>query len=420
MQHGRWRRWLAAPLLCTAAAAWADSAEDAALDLANQAPQAVARASDWQVFIEAAAGQTRLRNGDHISGQRLSLDLQFDKTFAPGWRAVVANRLDLNRPDAPQREDAINSLKEAYLSWTARPDQIVDFGRINVRNGVAIGYNPTDYFRTGASRSIVSADPGSLKKNRLGSAMLRSQTLWTGGSLTALYSPKLADRPNSATWNPDWGSTNHQDRWLLSLSQQLTPDLTPQWLLYREEGQPVQLGFNLTSLLNDATVAYVEWSGGRTDMLAPQAFNADGASAFRNRLATGVTYTTANKLSMSFEYHYNGAGLDRAQWQALQRGALPAYGQYRRFAQTAQDMPTRQALFFYGVWQDAMISRLNLSAMMRHNVDDRSRLSWLEARYFWDRTEAAVQLQWNGGQALSEFGAASQQRIAQLLVRYYF
>lgn len=411
---------LALGLAVLTAPSSAADADDDALKLADQTPATVARASDWQVFAEAAAGQVRLRNGALQSSQRLSLDLRFDKTLAPGWRAVFADRLDVTRPKGLQQEHAINALKEAYLSWEMRPEQLFDLGRINARNGVAIGYNPTDYFRSGANRSIVSADPGAQKKNRLGSAMLRSQTLWTGGSLSALYSPKLAGQPDSSTWNPDWGSTNNRDRWLLSLSQQLSENITPQWLLYREANGSPQYGFNLTGLLDDATVAYVEWSGGRTPSLLSQALNRSSDNAFRNRLASGITYTTTCKLSLTFEYQYNGAGLSRDEWNALPRNSLPGYGQYRRFVQTVQDMPTRQALFLYGAWQDALINRLDLSAMLRYNADDHSRLSWVEARYRWDSTEAALQWQGNSGQALSEFGIASQQRIVQLVVRHFF
>jgi hypothetical protein len=407
---------IAGPLLT--ADALADSDADA-LKLADQAPTVIEKASDWQIFVEGAGGRTRLRNGGLFTNQRLSLDVQFDKTFAPGWRAVFADRLDVNRQNDPGHETGINSLKEAYVSWTAQPEQIFDLGRINARNGVALGYNPTDFFRTGANRSVVSADPGAQKKNRLGSGMLRSQTLWKGGSLTALYSPKLADTPDSATWNPDWGSTNNQNRWLLSASHQLSEDITPQWLLYREGTRSPQLGFNLTKLLNDSTVAYFEWSGGRTPTLLSQALNLPDDSVFRNRLATGATYTTSNKISLTLEYQYNGAGLSAGEWESLQR-SLPAYGQYRRSVQTAQDMPTRHAAFFFATWQDAMINRLDLSAMLRYNADDHSKLSWLEARYRWDRTEAALQWQHNSGHALSEFGASSQETIVQAVVRYFF
>jgi hypothetical protein len=405
-------------LALTAGPAAADDLD--ALRLADEAPAEVARASDWSAFVEAAAGRSALRNGTSSLDQRLSLDVQLDKRLAPGWRLVFADRLDMFWQDEPGRQHGINTLKEAYLGWRARDDLLFDAGRINVRNGVAAGYNPTDYFRAGANRSIISADPASLRKNRQGSVMLRGQTLWDGGSVTGLYSPKLASQPHSASLNPDVGATNNQDRWLLAMSQRLTGNFSPQWLLYKEERLPVQLGFNLSMLVNDATVAHVEWSGGRSPSLFAQAAQAGDDTAFRNRVSSGLTYTTPNKLSLTVEYHYNGGGLRDDQWRALPRTSLPAYGRYRALLQNRLEAPTRDALFVYVAWQDALLNRLDLNAMLRHNLADHSRLSWLEALYRGDRMDVALQWQMNSGAPFSEFGAAGQRRIVQALLRYFF
>jgi hypothetical protein len=407
-------------LLLACGRALADDADAAALLLADQAPAAVERAGDWQAFIEGALGQSRLRNGALVDNQRLSVDVQLDKTFAPGWRAVFADRLDLRGSNEPAQQDSINTLKEAYVSWQASDERIVDLGRINARNGVALGYNPTDYFRDGAVRSIVSADPRSLKQNRLGSVMLRGQALWNNGSFTALYSPKLASERNDDAFSPDLGATNNRNRWLLAASQKLSEHINPQWLLYDEENGAPQLGLNLAVLVNDAMVTFVEWSGGRSRSLLSQALNGPDDTAFRNRLATGFTYTTANKLSVTLEYHYNGAGLGDAEWNALPRTAPAAYGQYRRVVQNLQDLPTRQAAFLYVFWQDLMISHVDLNAMLRFNAADHSKLSWIEARYHWDRSEVALQWQRNSGSPVSEFGVVPQQRIVQVLYRYFF
>jgi hypothetical protein len=371
--------------------------------------------------VEAAALEAQPHGPGPVQhGARVSLDARFDKTIAPGWRAVFADRLDMNRRDDVTGDRNVNTLKEAYLSWQARPDRVADLGRINVRNGVAIGYNPTDYFRAGALRSIVSLDPASLRENRLGSAMLRGQALWTGGSLTALYSPKLADAPSDSVFNPDWGATNQRARWLLAASEKLTDALNPQWLLSGGAGQSPQLGLNLTALANDATVVYFEWSGGRAPSLAAQALPIRDDAAFRSRLSTGLTYTTAGNLSLTAEYEYNGAGLDQAGWNALQHGPPAAYGQYRAFTANAQDPPTRNHGFVYAFWQDAMVKHLDLTAMVRYDATDHSRLQWLEARYHWTRVDLALQLQLNSGDPLSNYGALPQQRIWQAVLRYFF
>ena len=392
-----------------------------ALQLADKAPTSVESASNWHLFTEGEVGSVDQRYGlPTLHTERWSLDAQYDKLLAPGWRLLLSDRLDITSQDKFSHHDTINTLKESYLSWQPSDDRIVDLGRINVRNGVATGYNPTDYFRSYALRSVTSVDPISLKKNRLGSVMLRGQKLWDGGSLTALYSPKLAGQPSNAPFNADLGATNHDNRWLLSTSKKLTDNLTPQWMIFGETHHAPQFGANLTGVLNDSTVAFAEWSGGRSRSLRYQALNTADDYAFRSRLATGLTYTTTNKITLTLEYDYNGAGLNPHDWDALRRGSPLAYGQYRLYAQNIQDPVTRQSLFLFGTWQDALINHFDLSAMVRFNDADHSRMSWLEGRYHWDHADLALQWQLNSGNAGSEFGALPQQRIVQVVGTYFF
>jgi hypothetical protein len=425
MSRSAHRLGLALALL-GAGSARADDSDAGALMLADQAPEVAETARNLRAFVEGAAGgAVRRGNGGAQDNQRLSLDVQYDRSFSAGWRAFLADRLDMNWPAPAGGEKNINTLKEAYLNWRARPDTMLDAGRVNVRNGVATGYNPTDYFRGGAVRSVVSISPASLKENRQGSIMLRGQGLWESGALTMLYSPKLSDQGGtSAGLSPDVGATNHQDRWLATVSQKIGAVLTPQFLIYREAALPTQFGLNLTGLINDATVAHLEWSGGRgPSQLAQalgQAASACSCDAWRNHLATGLTYTTANKMSLTGEYHYNSAGLDKAAWDALGQGTPAIYGRYRGWAQNAQELPTRQMLFFYGTWQDAMINHLDLSVMHNFDLVDSSRRSWLEARYHVGNVEYALQAQRNSGRKMSDFGAVPETRGWQLVMRYYF
>ncbi len=409
-------------LLACAALALRARADDAnALALADNAPTQVQAASDWRSFAEVAYGQFRPRSGAAMThNERASLDLQFDHSFAPGWRAIFSDRLDVNWPAQGADQRAINTLKEAYLSWQVQDDSILDLGRINARYGVATGYSPTDFFRNDAVRSMVSVDPTSLKTNRQGSVMLRGQRLWNGGALTALVSPKLAEQPSSIGLNPDWGASNGQNRWLLAASQKLTQELNPQWLVSGGAGQLPQWGLNLTTLVGAASVAYFEWAGGRSRLQWLQALDQPGAAAFHNHAAVGASYTTEHKLSLTLEYDYDGAALNQAQWKALMHGSPRVYGAYRQWAQAKQELPTQQAAFLYIGWQDAFIQHLDLSTMERFDMADRSRLSWLEARYHWERSELALQWQVNSGSATSDYGAAAQRRAWQVLLRHYF
>ena len=410
------------PILLLAMAARALAADDdaAALSLADQTAKTTQADSDWHAFVEAAAARSALRGGGIEHDANLFLGARYDTTFAPGWRAIFADLLDLRWQEHPSRQKTLNTLIDAYVSWQMRPNAIIDAGRINTHEGVAFGYNPTDYFRANAVRSVISVDPASLRENRLGSVMIRSQALWAAGALTALYSPKLADQPSNAAFSPDFGATNFRDRWLLAASYALSKQLNPQLLIYREAGQSPQIGLNLTTLLNDATVAYVEYSGGRSSSLLAQAQMPAPASAFRSRLTAGATYTTASNLSLTMEYEYNGAGLGRAAWDALRTGSPAAYAQYRTVAAELQELPTKRRLFANVRWQDAMINHLDLAAFAYYDCLDSSRQAWVEARYHWTKLDLALQWQVNSGSPGSEYGALPARQTWQGLLKYFF
>jgi hypothetical protein len=401
--------------------AQAQEADLDALQLADTVTVSPERAGDLTAFVETALGSTRQRyDAPDLNSRRLSFDVQYDKTLSKAWRVVLSDRLDTNGGNQSGQMSTVNTLREAYASWQPSEDHILDVGRINMRNGVAIGYNPTDYFRAGALRSVSSIDPASLKRNRLGSVMLRGQTLWDSGSLTALVSPKLESQPNDAPFNADLGATNHANRWLLSLGIRISDGFNPQWILFGEDHREPQMGINATRLLNDATVAYAEWSGGRSQSLRAETFEGTDDKAFRSHLATGLTYTTENKMSYTLEYEYSGIGMSSSDWDALRKGSPLTYLRYRTSAQSLQEPVTKEALFFYSTWQDALINHLDLTAMMRYNAVDHSKMLWLEARHHWDHADFALQWQINSGGTLSEFGALQQRRAIQFVGTYYF
>jgi hypothetical protein len=388
-----------------------------ALLLADKAPAEPVASRDWHLSSEFATISSDLRSGERVNGQRVSLDLQVDTTLGKGWRALFSDQLDMRRQLQPGERASINTVKEAYLSWQPDAGLAADIGRVNARYGVALGYNPTDYFRTGANRSIVAIDPTSLKTRRQGSVMLRGQRVWDNGSLTALFSPKLDSDPDDGAFNLDFGATNFDNRWLVAYSQRVGANFTPQVLLFKEGAQSPQVGVNLTSVLGQAGVVYFEWSGGRSASQFGRALRRPEDPAFRSRMAAGGTYNAANKLSLTLEYHYDGGALARDSWESLVPADRLAY---RLWLQNRSEMVSKQSWFAYASWQDGMMSNLDFNAMLRQNADDNSRLGWIEARYHWKRTDLAVQWQQQQGTPASEFGAYPQRRALQVLVRYFF
>lgn len=386
-----------------------------ALSLADKAPEKAATASAWRAYVEGAAGTARWRGAGDQDTLRAALDLRYDGTLTPGVRAVLSNRVDAvrRRGDTTDRRE-VNSLREAYLSWQRTPEQVFDVGRVNVRHGAAWGYNPTDFFRGNALRAIVSPDPAALRENRLGTVVLRGQRLWSGGALSAAWSPKLADAPNDSAASLDLGSTNDRHRWLLTASTKLG-GLDPQVLLHGGRDTPAQLGLNVSTLLGNATIAFAEFATGRSDTLVSRA-RAQPERRRHHRAAVGLTVTTAFNLSVTAELDHNGAAPDRAQWNAL--SPLERL-RVLDLAQRAQDLPVRHGVFLYATWKDALVRRLDLSGFVRHEPPTRSRWAWLEARYRFDRMDVSLQWQHQSGDEGSVFGLVPQERAVEVALRWY-
>ena len=411
-------------LLLTAATrlALAQESDEAALALADSTTtQPTARRACVEYAEAAATDTTYASNRPSSSGGRASFILRCDTAFAPGWRAAFSDRFDefFARGSAPQ---SINTLKEAYVSYQHDGNFLADLGRINVRQGVALAYNPTDYFKANATRALISIDPGTLRDQRMGTLMSRFQALWPSGSLTAIFAPRVDAAPNDSTFNPDFGATNSANRWLLIWSQRLTPDLQPQLSLTGTEHQSPQAGLNLTHLLNSATVAYLEWSGGRSSSnVARSTYGPPilDATAFHSRSSTGVTYTTSYKLSLTLEYQYDTAAPDQRQWAALRAGPIPPYIRYRDYAAAQGEPATRQNLFAYAHWDDVGIDRLGLTTFVRFDPYDHSRLNWTEARYHWQHIDIALQWQHNTGAATSDLAQWPERQSWLALIDYY-
>jgi len=412
--------------------------DSTALSLASADPGVAPAPVPVSLTAESAATQAAQQSGGSASEQRLSFDLRYDDGIGRTGRAVFADRIDVDWTEHPRQTQPINTLKQAYLSWQPRADLVFDAGRINARQGVALGYNPTDFFRAGALRAIESLDPDSLRDNRQGSVMLRSQALWDTGALTALYSPRLEGRPSTAPFSADWGATNPEGRYLLALSQRLAPGVNPQWLLFGADGGSPQFGLNLTRVEGSATVVYVEASAGHAASLWTQALETPAATlapslplppplppslrvpaSLQARAATGITYSAANKLSVSLEYEFDGGGLSRADWSQARNGNPLAYARYREFVESQQELPTQHELFAYASWQDVIVQHLDLAAFVRVDLIDHSRLPWTELRYHWPHVDAALRWQDYQGAVTSDFGASTSRQTWQLVVDYY-
>lgn len=419
--------WLAALGIASAAMA-AD--EDKDLDLIPRTPSAPEPAVAAQaagrgarVYIEDALIFNTLRNDLLVPAppplaprweDRLLGDVRAEWSLGPDALVAYSGRLSVVARDGlgfPNRGNVTNDLRELHLSIEPRPNDYLDLGRINVKSGVALGFNPTDFFKARAVVDPLTADPSVLRENRLGTLMVRGQHLGDGGSISLVYAPKVTNAASigddpGRRFNPLFGRTNASDRWLLKASARLHDDFNPEFLLYRGNGR-TQIGANLTQSIGQSTVAYVEWAGGRRPGIidealafgrqtgtipatAPDVIDQGGQEQFRNQVAIGASYTTENKITFNLEYHYNETGFSRADWSRWfaagegRSASSPTVRQLwfiREYAAEGQEPLQQHGVFLRADWVDFLVPKLELTGFVLADAGDGSTSLQLEADY---------------------------------------
>jgi hypothetical protein len=408
---------------CAVTAVQAQDVDLDALDLKAEAPPPAAIAArPWKLFGELAAGSGQQR-GDRpsLSLHRLTLDGRYEDSLGDSTRLVLSARIDSTRPADLFVDNPVFSLREAYLGWQLDDGRYqVDAGRINLRLGPAYGYNPTDYFRDNALRTVTTVNPFTLRENRLGVVMVRGQRVWSGGSLTLALAPELQKQRSTQGFSADWGATNARARGLVSLATRWSEAVSSQVIVYKEADSSARVGANGTALLSDNLVAHAEWQGGREATALDRLRTGPVTQRRADRVAAGLTYTTTSKLSVTAEWQHNGFAVDRGQWQATLANNNMLAGAYFLQAQALQDNASRRALLLYAVQREFVLKNLELTLLLQSNRSDRSRLFWLDLRHRWQQADLALQLQHNHGPTASEFGIGPLRTSVGLVGTIYF
>ena len=352
----------------------------------------------------------------------------------------------------PNHENVINDFREGFLSWQPHDGIYLDLGRINLRSGAALGFNPTDFFKSRAVVEPLSADPSVLREDRLGTLMLEAQYIGRGRALTVAVAPALV-RPgpiysdtNLPSFNPSIDRTNDHDRILVKGSFSAGNDFNPELLYYREGGQN-RFGASLTRGLGPKATAYAEWAGGEgTNLIdeslrygretgtlpanVPSVIPDDTNVHFQNDLSVGASYTTTNKITFNLEYHLHQAGFSRQDWnnwfnagrgQPSTSLIAKELWYIRAYAQDQQVPLARQSMFLRGDWVDAFVRNLEITGFINTDLYDGSSLIQASADYYISRTwTIGVQVNANVGSKHSDFGSLPQSGgVLFKLARYF-
>ncbi len=377
------------------------------------------------------------------------------------WRLDDALSLDYSgrmnfrasdRIDFPTHENVRHDFREGFLTWTPTDGAFLDFGRINLKSGVAAGYNPTDFFKTHAVVEPISLDPAVLREDRLGTAMARASYVGAGASITAVFAPAFENESpvftyaNLPSFDPMFGRTNAHPRMLLKGSFDLGADINPELLVYRE-GANTRFGANLTRGIGQKIVAYAEWAGGSETSLVDQALGYGRATgtipetapsvlpdnplkSFRNDAAIGISYATESNVTFNLEYHYAGDAFTHQDWrnwfaqgERLQAvpGADAQLWYIRGYALDIEQPMGRQGAFLRFDWVDAFVPKLELIGFVNFDLYDGSQLTQLEADYYLTNlwTVGAIASS-NLGVRHSDFGSLPQAASVLVKIARYF
>ena len=386
--------------------------------------------------------------------ERLFLDARFDWTLSDTLSLVYSGRLNLRAEDDlpfPSHETIRHDFREGYLAWRIGDGTFLELGRINLKSGVAQGFNPTDFFKTRAVVEPLTADPTVLREDRLGTVMLLGQSVWNGAALTVALAPKLEGaspiyaNDNLPSFNPMFDRTNPDTRILVKASVTLFDDVSPEFLFYNEAGRS-SFGLNLTRAFGQSIVGYVEWAGGDRSSLvhdalvfgratatlppaAPSIIPQSAASSFENDLSVGASYATESEMTLDLEYHYHRTGFSDADWQnwfgvgAVSAGSAAALGALwyiRSYANDRQEPLARSSIFIRASWQDAIVHDLALSAFVDADTRDGSGIAQITADYYLSRDwTAGALMDVNFGARRSDFGSLPQSTSVLAKLSHY-
>ncbi len=344
-------------------------------------------------------------------------------------------------------------LKESYLSWQKNSTEFFDVGRVNIKNGSAMGFNPTDYFKVGTVLDRNTEDVSQLRDARLGALLVQGQKLWEGGSATLVVSPKISDKSENWQTNKEiiglnLHKSNDRSRTLLKLTHALSDEFSPELIYYNESGNH-NFGLNLSKVINKQWFAYVEWNIGARRSLVDEAFydareskhlhlvisqkfGIDKGEQYLQQTAIGASFTSASNITTKLEYHYNEAGLSKSDIQSwfdlgLNAKSPAEVGQLlsiRSLAQSRAEALGKHRLFLHSTWQDASIDDLDLTGLVIMDINDNSHLMQVKLAYtpttISKNTELSLQFATFNGDNDTIYGSVDQENTLILGISYDF
>jgi len=352
----------------------------------------------------------------------LNARLKLNYQYSDGTDSTKTFYLNLNKNEKNYQvdvriigneDDYSLNIKELYYKGKISEKNLFEIGRVNVKEGVARGFNPTDYFK-GTTSLTLSTDPKERKDNRLGSLLIQDTMFFDNVTLKAIYSPKIAvDSDKILSDKEHYGlhldETNYRDRGSLYLGYSGVKDVSSSVILHMNEDD-LNVGLNL-SYISGAWIFYNESS-------------IKDEKLYQSTL--GVNYTSEDSIVTSLEYIYNRDGFNRNEWDRwfsnIKINPLLAreFGERRAKASREELVMSRDTLFLLSRASD-IETNLDASVMVWMNPYDKSTLSQIGLEYaLQDEIQTNVYLRNYRGENDTEYGSSADSYQVLIEGEYYF
>lgn len=389
-----------------------------------------------------------------------ALDFLFEWKMSNEWKFNFSDRLDYIYYWQSDQDyyEAKSTLRETYLSWNPSPNWFFDLGRINFKNGVAIGFNPNDYFKKNSVNTELNQDLEVLRAQRMGALMLRSSFLTKWAAFTLAFAPKIntnsgTTMANQKNFGMYFNQTNATDHLLAKLGFTIADNFTTEFL-YDRQDRLNTYGSNITLGLGQSVLLYAEWSGAQQKSLAARstandldqyypnqptlAVNYSADESFYSQSAVGMSVAWTSSDTTYLEYHMNQAGFSTADWKqwydagesagAKQNSSpivantqLAQLWNIRNYARNNQEPMSTNSIFLRNNYSYGRDQDFNFSQILDFNVGDQSFFIQLMGEYkFIKNFIGSAIFSANMGAYRSEYGSLPRQQEGRLGLKYYF
>lgn len=323
-----------------------------------------------------------------------------------------------------------NIIDDLYLDMGFKDRYFIYLGKKNIRDGVGLGANPTDFL--GEEKEVDMAKREEERRiEREGTYLIGVDRYFKNMTLNAIFAPFIKDLQEE------------RDRCVLKVSvlmETINTDVSFHYFNSYIEGA----GINISTTIGESLVLYTEsairWGSNKKIIRLkkegePNLYEIYSANTQKYpHLVGGGHYTFKNGTNIILEYIYNGDGYNHKEWDELLNFITYSYNEYKKgflkdmmrgnLLQANSMMKFREIrknYFLVRLSNTEMYKKRDGSLVIFFNLDDKSFLVFPSLNY---KIKKNTSIELSGiifrGDNESEFGMIPWRSEVGIIWRYFF